>query len=189
MSDYRNNIRASICEITRSLRNEKSLDFGCGDGWFASQLNGNNAFGTIVPVDIKIRKKTYVNPVIYDGSTVPFRDREFDLVYAIDVVHHCPSPTSSLEEMLRVSKRYLLIKDHRYTNWLGKFALCILDEIGNKRFGIPSPYNYQKDWEWCSYVESRGFRRIFVAHPFEAHSGVLGATTNRLQFIGLWERV
>lgn len=57
-------------------------------------------------------------------------------------------------------RKVVLIKDHTYSSAAGRFTLSVLDELGNRRFGIPSPRNYQKRWSWFPCLEENGFRRM-----------------------------
>lgn len=166
-----------------------ALDFGSGDGFFASQWKDGSCIGAVTAVDVIARKNTRFDSIIYDGLTLPFADRSFDLVYAIDVLHHCCDPFKALSDLSRCSGRYLLLKDHTYVGTVGRIALSVLDEVGNRRFGIPSPYLYQKGWQWVEALESSGWQRIALVSPMRCHSGLLGYLTNKLQFMGLWQRV
>lgn len=163
------------------------LDFGAGDGFFASHLPQLIQMRQLTPVDVVERESSWVKPVLYDGRTLPFADLSFDLAYAIDVLHHCPDPLAALGEVMRCTRRYLLLKDHNHTGLLGKTVLAVLDELGNRRFGIPSPQNYQRRWAWIDWIESHGFVRCHWVHPMACHRGPLAAT-NSLQFLGLWKR-
>jgi hypothetical protein len=167
---------------------ERGLDFGGGDGWFAWSLQQAGLVREMTAVDVVARSTTFAPVALYDGKRLPFDDRSFDLVSSIDVLHHCPSPRESLVELLRCSRRFFLLKDHTYRTRTGKLALCLLDEIGNRRFGIPSPYHYQKGWEWSSWIEEAGFVQRAIIHPARCHTGLLGWATNALQVISLWER-
>lgn len=167
---------------------ETALDFGSGDGFFCDRLRHAKVAGHITPIDVVERKHSLVRPVLYEGGPLPFADASFDLVYAIDVLHHCPDPAAALAELMRTTRRWLLIKDHNCDGWVGHWALAVLDELGNRRFGIPSPGRYQRQWGWVSLLESQGFRRQAWLHPLACHTGMLGAATNSLQFLGLWQR-
>jgi len=189
MSKYRTRI---INELTSALTPlgpiGATLDFGSGDGFFADQLPRQVSLGSVTPVDVVERTHSLVKPIIYAGDRLPFTDGQFELAYAIDVLHHCPDPMSALVDLTRCTSRYLLIKDHNQNGPIGQFVLSVLDEIGNRRFGIPSPYLYQHNWAWVDWLEqSQGFKRIHFVHPMPCHTGLLGLT-NRLQFVGLWER-
>jgi len=167
----------------------RALDFGSGDGWFAHQLTKAGLVGTAVGVEVLERRTIVRAPVLFDGARLPFADRAFDLTYAVDVLHHCPVPTDALDEVLRCTARYFLIKDHSYRNVLEWSALCGLDELGNRRFGVPCLHRYQRRWEWSHHLEARGFSLDRLIHPAECHTGVLGQLTNRLQFVALWRRI
>jgi hypothetical protein len=187
---YRQRILEKIRHLIEPLGPlEGALDFGSGDGFFASQWKNGTAVSSVTAVDVVERKSSLVIPTLYDGERLPFSDNSFDLAYAIDVLHHCYDPPTALSDLTRCSRKYLLIKDHTYQSRIGKLTLGLLDEIGNRRFGIPSPYLYQKGWAWVQQIESSGWRRLSLTHPMYCHAGVLGAATNSLQFVGLWEKV
>jgi SAM-dependent methyltransferase len=164
------------------------LDFGSGDGWFAQQVRASGLAGELVPVDVQHRDKELVEPVLYDGTRLPFADRSFDLVYSVDVLHHCPDPQASLRDALRCAGRWFLIKDHTYTSRLSYWFLCLLDEIGNRKFGIPCRYKHQRGWEWFDTLREEGFELEQLVHPARCHTGLM-RFVNRFEFVALWKRV
>lgn len=169
---------------------DEVLDFGCGDGWFSQKLKESGFARNVTSLDVKRRKFSYVEPIIYqEGSKLPLDEGFFDLVYSVDVLHHCSNPISYLDELTKVSKRYLLIKDHTYTTWVGRVTLAILDEVGNRKFGIPSNYLYQKSWEWEEYLAEKGWRLVSKIWPERCHTGLLGKLTNQFQYMSLYERI
>lgn len=167
---------------------QTALDFGSGDGWFARQMLDQGKVKQLQAIDVKARDNALYPTQIYDGGALPFADRSFDLIYSIDVLHHCPDPEAQLADVLRCTGRFFLLKDHTYRSMLGRLELCLLDEIGNRRFGVPSLYRYQERWAWDRIFETTGFRSRRLIHPAPCHSGILGSLTNDLQFIALWER-
>lgn len=188
MAHYRDNVLALATPCLEKIKVDTVLDFGCGDGFFATRMPAVLRTENITPIDVYRRPNCLVEPVIYDGGVLPFADRQFDLSYAIDVLHHCGDPLASLRDLIRCTDRYLFLKDHTYSTPVGYAALCVLDELGNRRFRIPSLYHYQKRWSWVELIESCGMRRVELIAPAAVHRGALGAATNGLQFIGLWER-
>jgi hypothetical protein len=168
---------------------DKVLDFGSGDGWFASQVLAEQRARDLVPLDVKKRERVFVEPLVCaPGAPLPFPDNTFDLAYSVDVLHHCSDPFMQLDELTRVSRRYLLIKDHNYSGTVGRLALAVLDELGNRKFGIPSPYNYQHAWSWTDHLARRGWVQKILVHPAPCHVGPLGLMTNALQYVALYER-
>jgi SAM-dependent methyltransferase len=189
MTDYRARILEALLAALKPLGPlGPALDFGSGDGFFAHHLGRAAALQSITPVDVVERAHSHVKPRLYDGQRLPFDDGSFELAYSVDVLHHCPDPLAALADLTRCTRRYLLLKDHNHHGSLGRFTLGVMDEMGNRRFGIPSPYLYQRDWAWVKWIEQQGFRRLQFQHPMPCHVGPL-ALTNRLQFMGLWERV
>jgi SAM-dependent methyltransferase len=189
MNPYRQRIAAQMAQALAPLGPiGRALDFGSGDGYFASELPKRvAAIAGVTPVDVVERATSLVRPQLYDGRRLPFADASFDLAYSVDVIHHCPDPMAALADLARCTRRWLLIKDHQHDGALGRLTLAVLDELGNRRFGIPSPYLYQRGWQWVRWIESHGFTRRAFVHPMACHTGPL-ALTNRLQFMGLWER-
>ena len=80
-------------------------------------------------MDVLRRTSVLREPVLYDGRSIPFPDHSFDLVYAIDALHHCPDPIAAIDEIARCSRRFVMIKDHTYRSRLGWWVLSALDEL------------------------------------------------------------
>lgn len=189
MNPYRIRTWSHISELLRGVGSPSDiLDFGSGDGWFAGRVKSLFPEASVVAVDVVARDNALLTPIIYKPKDpLPFRNKCFDLSYAIDVLHHCHCPEFYLEELMRVSRRYILLKDHVCSSRLDFFMLAVLDELGNRRFGIPSPGNYQRHWQWGGVLEKSGWQQVSLIHPCECHLGVLGMVTNRLQYVTLYE--
>ncbi len=168
---------------------ERALDFGSGDGWFASQMQSSGAIRQVTALEVLQRPNVHFEPQIYDGKTLPFEPGSFDIVSAIDVMHHCPAPKKQLTELLEMSGRYFLLKDHTYSTPLGKIMLCTLDEIGNRKFGVPVLYRYQRGHEWARVMREAGFVLRQRLHPAKVHPPLRGRLINAFELIELWERV
>ena len=177
MPSYRDRILALAAPCLANIEVDSALDFGCGDGFFATRMPTVLGTPNITPVDVYLRPNCLVKPLIYDGAVLPFADRQFDLSYAIDVLHHCKDPLANLRDLLRCTRRYLFLKDHTYASPVGYAALCVLDELGNRRFHIPSLYHYQRRWSWVEMIEASGMRRVELIAPAPVHEGMLGAAT------------
>lgn len=188
MNVYRHNVLEEMRRLLAPLPPAtRALDVGSGDGWFAQRVVAGGLAHEVVPVDVQRRDRVFVEPRLYDGRRLPFEDRAFPLVYSVDVLHHAPEPVRLLEEVLRCADRYVLLKDHTYHTAGGYLALCALDELGNRRFGIPSRYRYQRDWEWFPVFARAGFSLQALTHPARCGQGPMRAFDG-LQFVALWER-
>jgi SAM-dependent methyltransferase len=190
MDAYREGVwRTFAAMLPASRRFSRALDLGCGDGWFAERVAGSGAARYVVPVEVRARRRSRVRPVLYDGRRLPFADRTFDLVYAIDVLHHSPRPVECLEEFLRCAGDTVILKDHTAASGWQRALLAVLDEIGNRRFGVNSVYRYQRGWEWLPVFERAGFRLQELRHPLVCDPRwPLGPLTRRVQFMARWSR-
>lgn len=190
MNAYRVRVLNCLSPILADLEGvEHALDFGSGDGWFASQISRMSEVGQLTAIDVRRRPDVHFEPMIYEpGAPLPFKNESFDLAYSIDVLHHCADPLFQLNELCRVSRKYILIKDHTYRTFWGRWALAVLDEVGNRRFGIPSPYNYQIGDSWTEHMNKRGWSVKLSIPDVQCHVGLLGIMTNSLQCLHLYER-
>jgi len=123
------------------------LDLGSSNGQLAKKIQDNTNV-KFIGVDKKVQKVTYLEVVEYDGLKLPFKDKTFDCVMLIDVLHHDVNPVNILKEAKRVSKKHILIKDHYFDNYFDLFILKWFDFVGNKPYGINLPYNYLNRTQW-----------------------------------------
>jgi SAM-dependent methyltransferase len=97
---YRDNVLEAVKSLLPGSL-ETGLDVGSGDGFFAARLMRGGHIRHVTAVDVKIRERCDVVPTLYDGTTLPFADRSFDVVYAVDMLHHTDDPFATLRELLR----------------------------------------------------------------------------------------
>lgn len=109
---------------------DKVLDVGCGLGYGmdimsarASEVHGVDVDEKAVKYATKHAKSN--NPKIsqikvYDGYNLPYKDNEFDVITCVDVLEHVEDYDRFIDELLRVSKRAVLIstpnRRPEYTN-------------------------------------------------------------------------
>lgn len=168
-------------------KSARVLDFGAGDGWFASQISAALPGANLRAVDVQKRPVTHYNVEIIESNGLSHEEaKSYDLAYAIDVLHHCKNPMESLADLAQLTRGYLMIKDHVAFSRADMLTLGILDEIGNRKFGIPSNYHYQKSWEWEEMLLRSGWQKIQKLWPAPCHTGILGRWTNRLQYVALY---
>lgn len=130
------------------------LDVGAGSGEMARAIQQHRAALECQGVDVYVRPKTYIPVAPYDGRVLPFSDHTFDAVIAVDVLHHCTDPVSVLRECARVSRRWVLIKDHIGDSLLARRILGFMDWVGNGAHGVALPYNYLSSKEWDAAFEA-----------------------------------
>jgi SAM-dependent methyltransferase len=107
---------------------ESILDVGCGGGIFINHLCSKKKFNRIVGVDRSNTALKYVNTekIIADINLLPFSNNEFDLVTCLEVIEHIPyyNFNKVLEELCRVSKKYILISVPNKQNLAASLCKC-----------------------------------------------------------------
>jgi SAM-dependent methyltransferase len=131
------------------------LDIGCSDGYLDNQLIKQNRTLHILGADLQYTQKSKIPSVIYNGKRLPFPNASFDVVIAVDVLHHTEDIMVVLREMSRVSKHYILIKDHVWDgNRITWLFLSFFDWCTNIPNGIRCTYNYPKLDQWHRYFNA-----------------------------------
>ncbi|MEZ4607182.1 MAG: methyltransferase domain-containing protein [Deinococcales bacterium] len=127
---------------------EHILDVGCGDGLIDKGLLGQKPSLSIEGVDILKRPQTHIEVKTFDGKTLPFADKSFDVVMFVDVLHHTQDPKALILEAKRVARKALVIKDHCQDGFLAAETLRFMDFVGNAPYGVALRYNYLSLAQW-----------------------------------------
>lgn len=137
------------------------LDVGCGDGTIGNLVARIRPDVAIRGVEVMVRPRSNIVCDVFDGTTLPFADNYFDVCVLADVLHHTADLTTLLSETARVSRSYVLIKDHLNENLWDDATLRFMDWVGNRPHGVKLTYNYQSREQWsalfakCGLVETR----------------------------------
>lgn len=138
-----------LSQLIPSDRPLTGLDVGCGSGELAAILQARLPQTKISGVDVLVRANAAIQVTKFDGKKLPFPDNSYDFTLITDVLHHTNEPTLLLEECARVSRHFVLIKDHCCQSWWDRMRLVFMDWVGNRAYNVHLPFNYQskKDWE------------------------------------------
>jgi len=169
--------------------NSRVLDVGSGDGTIASMVMQLGVNITIEGIDTLVRPSTQIPVVGFDGMRLPFEDGSFDAVTFVDVLHHTEDPMILLREAARVSRRFIVIKDHRRDGLLAQPTLHFMDWVGNAKHGVVIPANYWPERCWREAFNAIGttvtsWSTSVSLYPFWA-SWVFG---RRLHFVARLEK-
>jgi SAM-dependent methyltransferase len=104
----------NIIEEIDGIGPESILDVGCGTGYVSGKIErstGIEVLGCDISRDrLSIAKKNVRGGLLMaDATRLPFEDSSFDLVVASEILEHLSDPVSSIEEIGRVSKRYVMV--------------------------------------------------------------------------------
>jgi SAM-dependent methyltransferase len=136
------------------------LDLGSSDGKLA-RLIKNKINIKILGVDTNVLSKTYIPVIKYNGKRLPFKNNSFDCVMIIDVLHHEEDIEKLLKESKRVTKKFIIIKDHYYTNPIDFKILKIIDYSGNKPYNINLPYKFLKLNEFEKIFKNNNLKIVY----------------------------
>ncbi len=93
-------------DLSRTRRNLRLLDFGCGTGRNRHRCEalGYSWHGVDIPDSIESKSRTehHERVTLYDGLTLPFDDRSFDVILADQTLEHIQDPNETFSELARV---------------------------------------------------------------------------------------
>jgi ubiquinone/menaquinone biosynthesis C-methylase UbiE len=150
---------ASLVPETESL---SGLDVGCGSGEIAESVRQLRSNVTFQGIDVLVRPQTRIPVRQFDGLNLPFSDNYFDFTMLVDVLHHADDATTLLAECVRVSRQFVLIKDHYCNSKWDDLRLRMMDWVGNRSYGVALPYNYLSTQQWEKLYETRGLSPITI---------------------------
>ncbi len=127
------------------------LDIGCGDGAIGTLIAQIRPDIAIQGVEFLVRPECKIECTAFDGSSLPFPSDTFDVCLFVDVLHHTQDPAILLHEAARVSRSFVLLKDHLDESILDHVTLRFMDWVSNRPHGVVLTYNYQSRGEWAEY--------------------------------------
>uniref|UniRef100_A0A6H1ZER6 Putative methyltransferase n=1 Tax=viral metagenome TaxID=1070528 RepID=A0A6H1ZER6_9ZZZZ len=148
-----------IKEIQKIIQINKEntfLDVGCGNGFFGYYFE---KICRTTGVDYS-EKMIELNPIknkhIMDANNLKFKDNSFDIVFCHALLHHIEDIDRVIQEMRRVSKKYIVILEPNRNNPLMflfsliikeerkalNFSLAYLKKIVSKNLKIIDAFSY-----------------------------------------------
>lgn len=165
------------------------LDVGCGDGSIACRIAELRPDISIQGVEFQVRPECKIECRAFDGLTLPCPDDSFDVCMFVDVLHHTEDPAILLGEAVRVTRRFVLLKDHLDESLLDDITLRFMDWVGNRPHGVVLTYNYQGRKKWVKYFSKFRLREESVNSRVPLYPWPFGIIAGRgLHFISLLKK-
>jgi len=154
--------QATLDELFDQAAPQSVLDVGCGEGMLTAGWAQRLGSGRVVGVDLEdpklraqwaARERENLHFQSVASRELPFADREFDLVAAIEALEHISDPERTVAEMTRVASSHLLVSVPSEPLWriLNLVRGAYLAQLGN----TPGHVNH-----WSR----RGFIRMLSRH-------------------------
>jgi SAM-dependent methyltransferase len=162
--------------MIESLRSEigSVLEVGCGTGAVLAQVAARKIGTQFTGVEIGTERPQQPKQGDlcirgYDGETIPYDDRSFDLVYATHVLEHVTDERGFLDEIRRVARRYIYIEVpcelHLRTT---RRALQGTLNIGHINAYTPDSFALQLETSGLRVRKLRVFDHTYAVHRFSS---------------------
>lgn len=165
------NFYKSLNNLIKPLKPKKILDAGCGEGFTIKNLS-NNGIGEVLigveqsPEVIAMAKKINPGIKIKKGSvySLPFKARSFDLVICTEVLEHLEQPEKALRELLRVSKRNVVVSvpNEPWFMLSNFFRGRYFSSLGN----VPGHIKHWSRSGFLAFLKKEGYKIQSVRTPF-----------------------
>jgi len=130
----------TLISILSEINYKNMLEVGCGEGYLMQLIKKQNL--AVKPVLSDISHPIMLTTRILHPETalvtasvtdLPFRDNQYDLICAAEVLEHVPDPVEALKELGRVGRKYVLFSVPREPIWriLNIIRLSYLKSWGN----------------------------------------------------------
>lgn len=161
-----------LVEYIRDCRDVHNiLDVGCGEGFSLSLIKKSGILATLSGIDasrvaLALGKKEFPDLDLSHGDIYKLKakDRAFDLVLCTEVLEHLTYPDKALEELKRVSRKYVIISvPHEPWFMLANFLRGkYLSRFGNH----PEHINHWTRGGIARLLTSHGYTILRISNPF-----------------------
>jgi SAM-dependent methyltransferase len=141
------------------------LDVGCGAGHVTAALAARHADTWGIDI-VDLRAAAVSRFARYDGRTIGFPDRRFDVVVLAFVLHHVPDEVKPvlLAEARRVCRRTVIVVEDTPRNAVDRFFNRRHGERFRRSIGSTAAYGFYDRARWEGVFAGLGFH-VAVSAP------------------------
>jgi ubiquinone/menaquinone biosynthesis C-methylase UbiE len=162
---FRRRIPAKIVSRLKPGQGDVVLDIGGGTGYNSARVGSTCRRVVVIDISFKMLKKAEKYPqlllVLGDARMLPFKDQTFDVVIAVDSLHHVSDYPGVLKEVRRIGRNKVFVAEFSAKTLAGKlltglerlFLPVVYKSPGEfsleaSRQGILGNYEYISDYEY-----------------------------------------
>lgn len=162
---------AALLSVCDGLNIENILDVGCGEGFSLDRLDQQNIGKRYVGIDnskvaVELGKKLFpgLNLSVGDIYNLDLADNTYDLVMCTEVLEHLAYPEIAIEEIKRVSKKYVVLSvpHEPFFSIRNLLKGKHLKRLGN----TPGHINWWTSLAFRRLIKKHGLKIIKTVHPF-----------------------
>jgi 2-polyprenyl-3-methyl-5-hydroxy-6-metoxy-1,4-benzoquinol methylase len=113
---FLNNFNQLLLEQVKKIKPDSILDVGAGEGFTLEIFRKNKIAKKLEGIEymdeaLKLAKRLHPKVMIKKGDiyNLPYKANSFDLIICTEVLEHLEDPKKALEELRRVTKKYLIL--------------------------------------------------------------------------------
>lgn len=153
------NFFKEIRKLVGNIEFNSVLDIGCGEGMLflniATYINNKKCCAIdfdINEINDASKNLPFCEVKFASAYQIPYENREFELVTCTEVLEHLEEPAKALEEIYRVTDKYVLLSVPREPLWrlLNIARLSYLKEFGN----TPGHINHWSFRQFKKFIEN-----------------------------------
>ncbi|MBC8754313.1 class I SAM-dependent methyltransferase [Kordia sp. YSTF-M3] len=150
----------------------KLLDIGCGDMTITNSLAEKGNKLTCTGIDIYPNTKNWEHYMEFDGKTLPFENKSYDVVLFSDVLHH---DYEHMHQLIKEAKRvadFIVIKDHFEYGFFSRSLLQLADIVGNYGYGVSIPKHYFTKQRFYTVLKENQLEEIETMCPVHLYNHI-----------------
>ena len=141
MGIFRRSIPAKIFRRLKPGEKDVILDLGGGTGYNSRRMVSDRQFLIVFDISFEMLKKARrhknIHPVQGDAKNLPFKDKRFDIIMAVDSLHHIQHYAGVLGEVRRTGRNKFFTAEFYGLTPMGKIL------TGLERLLMSVSYNWQ----------------------------------------------
>jgi ubiquinone/menaquinone biosynthesis C-methylase UbiE len=162
----------ALNQLFSDIKFQKLYDAGCGEGYIADHILSRYPNADIYASDISGSKiaeaKNRVPNVNFSVQSIyqtDFPDHTFDFVIASEVLEHLEFPEKALEEVLRISNKYILVSVPNEPVW--RVCNFLRGKYVNRMGNTPGHIQHWSKNQFVQFLERRcSILRVLSPFPW-----------------------